>query len=105
MRQGKLARLGIWFRRREDGTGSLSKLGGRPTLWPDIEWPATRSGWHASPFLGADRFGDLAADTASSRRADASIQSLRPKVPCSPYKPSSKARTAWHGSKPIVWIA
>jgi uncharacterized protein YwqG len=29
----------IWFRRREDGKSSLNKLGGRPTLPPDIEWP------------------------------------------------------------------
>jgi uncharacterized protein YwqG len=29
----------IWFRGRKDAKGSLSKLGGRPTLPPDIEWP------------------------------------------------------------------
>jgi hypothetical protein len=29
----------IWRRRREDGKASLSKLGGRPTLQADIEWP------------------------------------------------------------------
>jgi len=42
MGQGKLDRPGqpaIWFRRREDGKSSLSKLGGRPTLPPDIKWP------------------------------------------------------------------
>jgi len=42
MRQGKLDRQrqpATWFRRREDGRSSLSKLGGRPTLPPDIEWP------------------------------------------------------------------
>jgi uncharacterized protein YwqG len=42
MRHGKLDRQrqpAIWFRRREDGRSSLSKLGGRPTLPPDIEWP------------------------------------------------------------------
>jgi uncharacterized protein YwqG len=42
MHQGKLDRQrqpAIWFRRREDRGSSLSKLGGRPTLPPDIEWP------------------------------------------------------------------
>jgi hypothetical protein len=42
MRRGKVGRYrqpAIWFRRREDGKSSLSKLGGRPTLLPDIEWP------------------------------------------------------------------
>jgi Domain of unknown function (DUF1963) len=42
VRQGKLDRQrqpAIWFRRGEDGRSSLSKLGGRPTLPPDIEWP------------------------------------------------------------------
>src|SRR5215470_19117593 len=41
MRQDKLDRQrqsAIWLRRREDGS-SLSKLGGRPTLTADIEWP------------------------------------------------------------------
>ena len=42
MRQGKPGRQrqpAIWFRRREDEKSSLSRLGGRPTLPPDIEWP------------------------------------------------------------------
>src|SRR5690349_19680021 len=42
MRQGKLDRKrqpAIWFRRREGGRSSLSRLGGQPTLPPDIEWP------------------------------------------------------------------
>jgi len=42
MRQGKFDRQrqpAIWFRRREDGRSSFSKLGGRPTLPPDIECP------------------------------------------------------------------
>jgi uncharacterized protein YwqG len=40
MRQGKRDRQpAIWFRRREDGKSSLTKLGGRPALPPDIEWP------------------------------------------------------------------
>jgi uncharacterized protein YwqG len=38
MRQGK-RQPAIWFRRRADGKNSLSKLGGRPMLPPDIEWP------------------------------------------------------------------
>jgi uncharacterized protein YwqG len=29
----------IWFRRRADGNDCLSKLGGRPTLPADIQWP------------------------------------------------------------------
>lgn len=29
----------IWFRRRADDKGCLSKLGGRPTLPPDMAWP------------------------------------------------------------------
>ena len=39
MRQGKLGRPAIWLRRHDDGKSSLSKLGGRPALPPDIEWP------------------------------------------------------------------
>jgi uncharacterized protein YwqG len=42
MHQGKVDRdrqPAIWFRRREDAKSSLSKLGGRPALPPDIEWP------------------------------------------------------------------
>jgi hypothetical protein len=37
----------IWFRRREDGRSTLSKLGGRPTLPTDIEWP--RHGQASTP--------------------------------------------------------
>ena len=29
----------IWLRPRKDGNGSLSKVGGRPTLPPEIDWP------------------------------------------------------------------
>jgi len=29
----------IWFRPRTDGKDSLSRLGGRPTLPPEIDWP------------------------------------------------------------------
>jgi uncharacterized protein YwqG len=50
MRRGKLDRQpqpAIWFRRCEDRRSSLSKLGGRPTLSPDIEWP--RQGQTATP--------------------------------------------------------
>src|SRR5262245_15183503 len=42
MPEGKLGshrRPTIWFRRGEDGRSTLSKLGGRPALPPDIEWP------------------------------------------------------------------
>src|SRR6478672_6838507 len=41
MRQefGRQRQPAIWFRRRQDGKSNLSKLGGRPTLPPDIDWP------------------------------------------------------------------
>jgi len=42
MRQSKVAgqqQPAIWFRLREDGRSTLSKLGGRPTLSPEIDWP------------------------------------------------------------------
>jgi hypothetical protein len=50
MRQNKVDRQrqpAIWLRRRDDGRSTLSQLGGRPMLPPDIEWP--RHGQASTP--------------------------------------------------------
>jgi hypothetical protein len=41
----------IWLRRHADANGSRSKLGGRPTLPPEIEWPRQRQAGTPLHFL------------------------------------------------------
>ena len=85
MRQDKLDRQrqsAIWLRRREDGS-SLSKLGGRPTLPPDIEWP--RHGQVGTPlhFLAQIDLSTLPRTplhNAPERAGEPGAESLRPVV-------------------------
>jgi hypothetical protein len=59
----------IWFRRQVGGNGSLSRLGGLPTLPPEIDWPRQRQSGTPLHFLAQidlSRLPSMPPDVAGS---------------------------------------